>query len=142
MSAKAATKRQKKAAPVVEVPATIELTLQLDAKLVKNLLICGFDGPMTASWCRIVAYDRPESAEAFDCYTLPLLEGCAVILEDHYDRKPKGPYRLDRAALIRGFKLLHEKYPHHLGAFFGLNEDAITGDAFIQCCVLGGIVYG
>jgi len=35
-----------------------------------------------------------------------------------------------------------EKYPRHFANFAQEAEDAETGDVFIQCCVLGEIVYG
>jgi hypothetical protein len=35
-----------------------------------------------------------------------------------------------------------EKYPHHFADFIEGAEDAETSDVFVQCAVLGGIVFG
>jgi len=35
-----------------------------------------------------------------------------------------------------------EKYDWHLKNFIEENDDAETADVFLQCCVLGDIVYG
>jgi len=35
-----------------------------------------------------------------------------------------------------------EKYPRHFHNFLEENDDAETGDVFIQCCLFGEIVYG
>lgn len=35
-----------------------------------------------------------------------------------------------------------EKWPRHFGNFISENEDAETGDVFIQLALLGDIVYG
>ena len=49
---------------------------------------------------------------------------------------------LDGDAVQRGLQTMAEKYPRHWGDFIRENEDAITGDVFIQCCLLGEVVYG
>jgi len=49
---------------------------------------------------------------------------------------------LTDAALERGLEVLAKKAPHLLGDFLADNEDAITGDAFLQCVVLGDVIYG
>jgi len=49
---------------------------------------------------------------------------------------------LDRAALHRGVKAMSEKFPEHWADFINENDDAITGDIFVQCCVFGDTVYG
>ena len=72
----------------------------------------------------------------------PFNEGGAVVLQDKYGDEPDKFYNLNRESLAKGMQILFEKYPHLYGQWMSENEDAITGDAFIQCCVLGDIVYG
>jgi hypothetical protein len=45
------------------------------------------------------------------------------------------------AAIKSGLKVMAEKYPHHWQDFVSENDDAITGDVFLQCCLFGEIVY-
>jgi hypothetical protein len=37
---------------------------------------------------------------------------------------------------------MSEKFPEHWADFINENDDAITGDIFVQCCVFGDTVYG
>jgi len=45
-------------------------------------------------------------------------------------------------AIQRGVKIMAEKYPRHFGDWIAENDDATTGDVFLQCCLFGEVVYG
>ena len=50
---------------------------------------------------------------------------------------------LDREALQRGLQILAKRYPWKLAELLDENKcDAETGDALIQCALLGDIIYG
>lgn len=49
---------------------------------------------------------------------------------------------LTYSGLKLGIVDLAKKYPHHVYSITNDEMDAETGDAFIQCCVLGDIYYG
>ena len=70
---------------------------------------------------------------------VPITEGCAVLIkqidEDAW-------VRLDRAAIEKGCQVMAEKFPQHFADWMGENDDATTGDVFLQCCVFGELVYG
>lgn len=125
----------------------VTMPVEIKMERIADLLCGGFDGGMTAQWARIVKYEwakgtkRPEHPYVEAAF----LPGCAVIIEDAYERKGKKPgptYRLDRDALLNGLRIMADKYPFHFAAWINENDDAITGDVFIQCCTLGDIVYG
>ena len=75
---------------------------------------------------------------------IPFIEGCAVIIttEAAGDEGDNTERRLDRAALLRGIEIMAEKYPRHFANVVSENDDAETGDVFLQCCLFGEIVYG
>lgn len=77
-------------------------------------------------------------------YVIPFTEGCALIIttEAAGDEGDKTERRLDRAALERGIQIMAEKYPRHFASVQSEDYDAETGDVFLQCCLLGEIVYG
>jgi hypothetical protein len=50
--------------------------------------------------------------------------------------------KLDEEAIKRGLQGLAEEHPEHLADFLREEEDAITGDVFVQLCVFGELVYG
>lgn len=76
----------------------------------------------------------------------PMNEGGSVALflrtEAPESEEGKKVYRLDRVALQKGLLILQQKYPHHFAAILSEEGDAMTGDSFLQCCLLGDIVYG
>lgn len=51
-------------------------------------------------------------------------------------------WRLDMDAIKRGCDVMSTKFPRHWANFIAENEDADTGDAFVQCCLFGDLVYG
>lgn len=75
-------------------------------------------------------------------YTVPFVPGCAIIISDMEGDDSEKRYELDRAALERGLKVMAEKYAHHWADFVKENDDAITADVFLQCCLFGDCIYG
>ena len=43
--------------------------------------------------------------------------------------------------LILGAQALAEKFPRHWANALSQNDDAYTGDAYLQCCVFGDVIY-
>ena len=61
-------------------------------------------------------------------------------LHDHV-RPTKGKL-LNLRAVTRGVQIMAQKYPHHFKAFVDEDDDATTADVFLQCAVLGDVIYG
>jgi hypothetical protein len=94
---------------------------------------------------------------------IPLVPGCAVKLFDvtgesdnktqQWDaasepdiRKEKGNrYLLTREKLIAGLQKMHDlkhgEGGHHWHNWMKENDDTITGDVYLQCCIFGEIIY-
>lgn len=77
-------------------------------------------------------------------WELPFIDGVTIILQDASgeDGFPEGKNTLDRDSLKEGLSLMAEKYPKHFSYFMDENEDANTGDIFLQLCVFGEVVFG
>lgn len=75
---------------------------------------------------------------------VPFVKGCALIIQDTEEDEQGNPvkHRLDRAAMIRGLDLMAEKYPHYFHEFMEEDDDAITGDVWLQLACMGEVVYG
>lgn len=56
--------------------------------------------------------------------------------------QPDVTKRLNMRAVAAGAAVMAEKYPEHFRNFMDENDDAVTADVFLQCCVFGEIVYG
>jgi hypothetical protein len=133
---------------------------------IKCLLCDAFEGGSNY-WCQIVGYKFPDGIVYKDFreggrfgpktssdqtvwvdpalaywhphQLIPLHEGCALLIKDQDE--DKDAHRLDPIALRRGLRIMAEKYPQHFANVVNDNDDAETGDVFLQCCLFGEIVY-
>jgi len=124
-----------------------QVTIQIDDSRIASLLCAGFEGG-SGYWLRIEEYQEPAEPrghledledEVFPHVDYPLCEGGAVVCRDTIEGKR---YLLDRAAIDRGLALLATQAPRHFAHWMGNTHDADTGDAFLQLCLLGSVVYG
>lgn len=106
----------------------IAITRTFPRQRVEDLLCCAFEDG-SAYWA--------ESEGGFE----QAFEPGGVIIREFEEDEPEA-LRLDREALTRGMQILADKYPRHFARFVAEDEDAETGDVFLQCCVFGEIVYG
>ena len=87
-----------------------------------------------------------------DFYLAPFVGGAIIFEEfDEGDCSTTNVHRLDLAAIQRGLALMAAGGPEgkkwdckgsHFADWLNEDDDATTADVFIQCCVLGDIVYG
>lgn len=133
--------------------------LNIPEHRIKDLLCCGIEGGI-GYWAEIIEYDLPSNLMESDFYEggkmtdpdnywhpseiIPFAKGCSVVLQqtEPDDGEEADVWRLNRSALVKGLAVMMNKYPKHAADFLAENEDANTGDVFIQCCLLGEIVYG
>lgn len=122
--------------PPPAIPAFI-VPQEIPSKMVMDLMCTAFEGGIAANWARCVAREGGKKAKY--SHEVPFFGGY-VLIKDIEEKD--AVYKLDREAIERGLKTMAEKYPKHFGDFMSENDDAITGDVFLQCCLLGKIVYG
>jgi hypothetical protein len=141
----------------------------MNIKRLQNLLCVAFEGGMS-NWAMVVKKNKPteivnrfDDEEIYKLYDYPANPGGSIEVvdlhaEEELDNAPpmdilgrynfKGwtpktvPMKLDLEALQRGVKVMHEKYPRHYADALSENDDAITGDVFLQCCLFGDAIYG
>ena len=143
----------------------IKVTVEISRKKIAGLLCSGFEGGV-GYWCRIMDYKAPKTPVAVLAAQTPEedardglsakrriyphcdypLQGGAVICrvtdEGSDEDGDWKPLVLDGAAIERGLALMAQKHPKHFADFMAGNDDAITGDVFLQCCLLGSVIYG
>jgi hypothetical protein len=71
---------------------------------------------------------------------IALNPGGWVRFEDRLDGNKQ--HTLDLEAIKKGLQIMANLYPWHFKDLITDNHDAITADVFLQCCLLGEIVYG
>lgn len=117
----------------------VKTELEISDQRVKDLLCCAFEGGSNY-WYQIVEFVNPENLKVeFRHLDLPLISGCALIVSDAEESVRS---QLDRSAIQFGLNLMSTRYPQHFASFLEENEDAETGDVFLQCCLFGELVYG
>jgi hypothetical protein len=119
----------------------VTTTTEISDERISNLLCSALEGGINY-WGHISEYINPNNVECkYKHLELPLIEGCGIMIQDSEDDE-EAPVLLNREAMQKGLKILGEKYAWHLKAFLEENDDADTGDAFVQCSLFGDIVFG
>jgi len=131
----------------VTMPGMFHVTLSLwyADQRVKDLLTCATEGDVRY-WCKIVEFRYPTTVEAssvqFPHIELPFMKGGGFKLADVEGEQEFIRPWVTRDTLATGLQVMAVKYPKHFHDFQMENEDAETGDVFLQCCVLDEIVFG
>ena len=74
---------------------------------------------------------------------LPVKGGSVeFVLHDTDENDRPQRLTLGRPEILSGLKAMREKYKGHWNDVITENTDADTGDAFIQCCLFGEVIYG
>ena len=135
-----------------------EYSNNIDANKIVLLLCTAFDSGSVNYWCSGVETILPKEfdlqtqtwlanpsdwANVHKYYIAPLVEGGSVIFDvAEDDDAPPVKHVLDINSIKRGIRVMSEKYPKHWSDVVTENDDAITGDVFIQCCLFGELIYG
>ena len=124
----------------------IKISLEIPQNRILDLLITGFDQGILywGKWFDNIIpikTDKALEARAGSGYAYPLIPGGAIIIQE-WGYPEQKTYKLNLPAIKKGLNIMSEKYPIHFADFIGQNEDAITADVFIQCCIFGEVKYG
>jgi hypothetical protein len=130
---------------------TVTMKKDISLQRVMDLICTGMEGGI-GYWSQISGYIDPvpvpekslmmEGEKPFRHNEWPVYDGGAVLLEVIEDYEEPRTVKLDKDALKRGLELMPKVAPRHWQDFVNENDDAETGDVFIQLCVLGEVVYG
>jgi hypothetical protein len=111
---------------------------------IEDLLCDAFEGGSNY-WYIIKKFNYPPGKDKkslgieFAHIQLPLRGGSLTVGDIEGDMPDKV---LDRAAIVKGLKLMSEKYPKHYADFLAENDDATTGDIFLQLALYDEIIFG
>ena len=111
-------------------------------------------------WPLIKAYKSDRESGLFsDCecredkWAKALMFGKGVVVCDLYDDDAEdfdgngkfpesAKHRITMDNVRKGLELMQEQYPRHYADLVEENDDAITGDVWLQLAVFGDIIYG
>ena len=144
---------EKPVAPVVAPPLVIApdewlipAITKISKQQVADLLSTASEGGINY-WAEVSDYSAPpalpyrfDKSHVYKFVDYPLNGGSVTI--DSAEADDGGPWVLDGAAIERGLGVMANKYPRHWRSIVEDNQDAMTADVFVQCCLFGEIVYG
>lgn len=124
--------------------------MQVSRERISDLLCCAFEGGSNY-WYEIRSYVKPTSFtfymdnefSIFRHLDYPLNEGGEVHICDKNDDADE-VFTLSLTTIQNGIRLMSEdvRYRSHWQDFLDGNEDADTGDVFLQLCLYGEVVFG
>ena len=132
---------------------TVTASFDIQPRRVQDLIVCAFEGgsnywlgrgrvelesPPYESLAEegVVWYGRDDNVFARTDFKI------SINHDDLNNEDVKKNYYLDFASAQKGLELMAEKYPRHFNDLLQENEDAETGDVFLQLCLFQEVVYG
>jgi len=109
----------------------MKLTLNIPDQRIVDLFVSACEGGSNY-WCKEV---NP-LGKAPGAYTA-MLGGFTVV-----DGETGKSYEIGKAQIKKALELFPAKAPNQFAEFLSENDDAATGDCFLQLCVFGDVIYG
>jgi hypothetical protein len=116
-------------------------TVELDPQRVSDMLCAAFEGGSNY-WCdriEVVADEYPDGASYG--HEVPMAGGELRIFTGDEDQEYV-KHTITRERCIETLTLMAQVAPRHFADMLNENDDADTGDVFLQLCALGEIVFG
>jgi hypothetical protein len=113
------------------VAVTVKVDHTIDKDRLETLLISAFEGGSNY-WVKWI-----KAVQGGDVYAAAFDYGVRV----RADGEPHSRL-VNMAAMRKGMQDLADKYPRHMADILSGNDDATTGDVFLQLCLFGELVYG
>lgn len=127
---------------------TLTRPVQITHGQIAGLLCNAFEGG-SGYWARAELAYTPTEQDMKDSETFGAWAGFAFYMVNHPDFKftltdleEDESYTLTLETLKEGLKVMATKYSRHFDDFINENDDADTGDVFLQCAVFGDVIYG
>lgn len=118
---------------------TLTTTETYDFIRINDLITSALEGGSNY-WYTIIDHNRKEVGSEFICGT-PFKEG-GYIDFTAYEYDDDSVYRLDLKAIKLGIEIFKTEYPSYYKDWINENDDAMTGDIFLQCCLFNKVIFG
>ncbi len=117
---------------------TITTSYMITQQQIADLVTTALEDGITNEWLGMCEppYEMHRSYSEASAYDIDMIPRTFSVDEDPQT------YLFNRHAIINGLQILADKYPSHFGDLVNDNADADTADAFMQCALLGDIIYG
>ena len=130
----------------------IQTTLEISKNRIADLLVGALESNI-GTYFVITEKIRPkrlefrsEENEEWPVYDWPLNVGGSIVFEvwedgERFKLNEIDKFVLGLESIQRGLQIMADKYPHHMADFLTENDDAITSDVFLQCCLFGDVIF-
>lgn len=125
----------------------IKITQEVSMEKVQDLLCNALEGGGNY-WYFIKSFNYPkrETKESlnirFQHIELPFKGGSLTIQDISGEGSEQKDMILDLTSILEGLQIMADKFPKHFMDFICENDDAETGDVFLQCCLFKDVIYG
>lgn len=134
----------------------IKITQDIPLSRISDLLTCALEGGsnywyMIEEKTKPIGWTyldemRPSRKNGYWIHEYALNEGGELLIESMEEEEDeqggKKLYRLNLKTIKSGLQTMADKYPSNFSDFMAENEDSITGDIFLQCCLFNDVIYG
>lgn len=119
----------------------MDIKITVPTERIQDTLVTAFEGGSNYWYSDLkVVRDVKEPGE-MGCHRfhiIPTVKGGVISLRDDEGVK----HTLNHTKVQKGLQTLAAKFPQHFADLIAENDDADTGDAFLQCCIFGDVIYG
>lgn len=124
----------------------MRVVLDVADKVLKGLLCSAFEGGSSYWIVRIEAHYPKGAALVLDGFTeamaAPFCVGSYTLVVERREGEHSKQHQLTWKKAERGLEIMAREYPRHFANVLSGEDDAETGDVFLQCCLFGEVVYG
>jgi len=124
----------------------IKIEQEISVERIGDLLCSAWEGGSTY-WARVEKTIEPEKIQFGTMdngkpynHEIALNEGGSIQFRDIEEDKIITK-TLNLKSIKKGLGVMAEQYPKHFADFLSENDDATTGDVFLQCCIFGEVIY-
>lgn len=120
----------------------MKVAIEVSKERMSGLLCSALEGGSNY-WYMIQEEYNPSGAKL--TVDIPFSGGWLMIDDEASgEEELKKPVKLDMAKLEEGMHLFSEskEMKHHWNDFLNENDDAITGDVYLQFCIFGKVIFG
>ena len=123
----------------------VNVTVEIDSERVGDLLCTAFESGYSKYWGATIDLDKSKKPEEKTEYRWqwPLNGGSLFVYSgEDYPDDPELSGEINLDTIRKGLALMAKDSPRHMSDFLDENEDAITGDVFLQYVLFGKLIYG
>lgn len=129
------------------MPYQVITTVQVPAERIANCFVGAFESGV-CSWIHSVRLEEgsPVDEIAYACETMLDQSGWSFLIQYDAPSEREGTFTgkayVGWSQVQAGLEVMAKDYPQHFADLIKENDDAVTHDVFMQCVILGEVVYG